>query len=114
MLALLLLPTAGAEAHAIIMTSKPAVNSKVAEGPFEIFLQYNSRIDMARSRVIVVAPDGHTIRVAITPGNSPGSMTGHVTADMPGRWTLRWQVLSADGHITRGEIPFVVTGKTAP
>ncbi|WP_245326709.1 copper resistance protein CopC, partial [Bradyrhizobium sacchari] len=23
-------------------------------------------------------------------------------------WHLRWQVLSVDGHITRGDIPFTV------
>jgi methionine-rich copper-binding protein CopC len=109
----LLLP-ASAEAHAIVMTSKPAVNSKVAEGPFEILLQYNSRIDMARSRLVLAASDGHTMPLAITAGNSPGSISAHATADVPGRWTLRWQVLSADGHITRGEIPFVVIGKTDP
>ncbi|TAI60323.1 copper resistance protein CopC, partial [Bradyrhizobium sp. Leo170] len=26
----------------------------------------------------------------------------------PGAWRLRWQVLSVDGHITRGDIPFTV------
>jgi methionine-rich copper-binding protein CopC len=26
----------------------------------------------------------------------------------PGKYTIRWQALSVDGHITRGEIPFIV------
>ena len=26
----------------------------------------------------------------------------------PGAYVLRWQVLAIDGHITRGDIPFVV------
>jgi methionine-rich copper-binding protein CopC len=30
----------------------------------------------------------------------------HVAAE--GRWKLRWQVLSLDGHITRGEVSFSV------
>jgi methionine-rich copper-binding protein CopC len=25
-----------------------------------------------------------------------------------GGYTIRWQALASDGHITRGEIPFVV------
>jgi len=26
----------------------------------------------------------------------------------PGKYTLRWQALAVDGHITRGEVPFTV------
>jgi methionine-rich copper-binding protein CopC len=29
---------------------------------------------------------------------------------LPGEYRLRWQVLASDGHITRGEIPFAVSG----
>ena len=28
----------------------------------------------------------------------------------PGAYTLRWQVLAIDGHITRGDVPFTVEG----
>ena len=27
----------------------------------------------------------------------------------PGEYTVRWQVLAVDGHITRGDVPFTVT-----
>ncbi len=27
----------------------------------------------------------------------------------PGDYTVRWQVLAVDGHITRGDVPFTVT-----
>jgi methionine-rich copper-binding protein CopC len=26
----------------------------------------------------------------------------------PGAYSVRWQVLAVDGHITRGEVPFTV------
>jgi methionine-rich copper-binding protein CopC len=29
---------------------------------------------------------------------------------LPGEYRLRWQVLASDGHITRGEISFAVSG----
>ncbi|MFI4981818.1 MAG: copper resistance protein CopC, partial [Nevskiales bacterium] len=29
----------------------------------------------------------------------------------PGAYVVRWQVLSVDGHITRGDVPFTVTGR---
>jgi methionine-rich copper-binding protein CopC len=34
----------------------------------------------------------------------------HATAHLaPGNYTIRWQVLAVDGHITRGDVPFTVT-----
>ena len=31
------------------------------------------------------------------------------SADLkPGSYAVRWQVLAVDGHITRGDVPFVV------
>jgi len=27
---------------------------------------------------------------------------------VPGLYSLRWQVLAVDGHITRGDVPFTV------
>ena len=30
---------------------------------------------------------------------------------VPGRYVVRWQVLAIDGHITRGDVPFTVTGQ---
>ena len=114
MLAGLLLPGHGAEAHAIIVSSKPAVNAKVPQGPFDIVLQYNSRIDIDLSRASLVDPAGRVLALKTTSGDTPGSLVAKGNADTIGQWKLRWQVLSTDGHITRGEIPFLVVAKTAP
>jgi hypothetical protein len=32
------------------------------------------------------------------------------TLTTPGAYVVRWQVLAIDGHITRGDVPFTVTG----
>ncbi len=108
------LPAQRAEAHAIIVSSKPAANSKVPQGPIDILLQYNSRIDIDLSRVSLVDPAGQVSALAAAAGAAPGSLVAQGSADTLGQWKLRWQVLSEDGHITRGEIPFLVVAKTAP
>jgi methionine-rich copper-binding protein CopC len=97
-----------AEAHAIIVSSKPAANSKVAHGNLDILLQFNSRIQIDLSRLDLVDPAGKVSVLAITDGAADGSLTARATAEAAGQWKLRWQVLSTDGHITRGEIPFLV------
>ena len=113
-LAGLLLLGRSAEAHAIIVSSTPAANSKMPQGPLDILLQFNSRIQIDLSRVDLVDPAGKVAALSIAEGNTGGSLTAQARADAAGKWTLRWQVLSVDGHITRGEIPFVVTDKTVP
>lgn len=107
--AMLLLSASSAGAHAIILSSKPAANSQVAQGPVDILLQYNSRIDIDHSRVSLVDPAGKVTALTVVEGSAPGSLTASGKADAPGKWIIRWQALSLDGHITRGEIPFQVT-----
>jgi methionine-rich copper-binding protein CopC len=110
--ALFLAPAAFA--HAIIVSSKPAANSQVPQGPVEILLQYNSRIDATHSRVSLVDPAGKVAALNVADGSTPGSLTAAGSTDAPGTWIIRWQVLSVDGHITRGDIPFQAIAKTTP
>lgn len=72
-------------------------------------LQYNSRIDAARSRLELDGPDGGARPLTIKAGDSLDSLVAHADSLAPGQYRLHWQVLSVDGHITRGDIPFEVT-----
>jgi copper resistance protein C len=96
-----------AQAHAIVLSSAPAVNSSVPAGPVDVVLRFNSRIDTARSRLALRDPQGNE-RAASLVAAPPGTLAARVDVDRAGTWTLRWQVLSTDGHITRGDIPFTV------
>jgi copper resistance protein C len=104
--ALLLLPRL-ALAHAHLLSSTPAANATV-RGPEVVFeLRYNSRVDAHHSVLTLVRPDGHTEALAMDSQNAESNLNAHATLQ-PGSYTLRWQALSTDGHITRGEIPFTV------
>ncbi len=106
--ALLLLAPAGVLAHAIIVAAQPAMNSVVAPGEITIRLEFNSRVDSKRSGLVLQAPDGAEAPLALTPGSPPGVLEARAPVKTSGRWKLRWQVLSQDGHITRGEVDFSV------
>ncbi len=97
-----------ARAHAIIVAAQPAMNSTVARGELEIRLDFNSQIDRKRSRLSLQRPDGSEIVIALAPDSPAGVLAGQVQATLSGSWKLRWQVLSLDGHITRGEVRFFV------
>jgi methionine-rich copper-binding protein CopC len=109
-LTLMLLAAPPAFAHAILVDSTPAPNGHVPPGQLAIALKYNSRIDARRSKVTLTAPDGTVSRLKSTAGDAPQLLeTGAAVA--PGAYTLHWQVLAVDGHITRGNVPFTVDAK---
>lgn len=100
--------TAPALAHAVIVSASPTADQHVAAGKLAIRIEFNSRIDKARSRLQVTAQGGDKADVPVDPAGEPNVLTG-MTGDLtPGAYVLRWQVLAVDGHITRGDIPFVV------
>jgi methionine-rich copper-binding protein CopC len=99
-----------ADAHAVVVAAQPAVNSIVPPGEIEIRLDFNSRIDSKRSRLRLRRPDGVEVAVALAPDTAPGVLAGLAQVTETGRWTLHWQALSLDGHITRGEVSFSVSG----
>jgi methionine-rich copper-binding protein CopC len=101
--------TAGtALAHAVLLEAVPPLHGAVA-GPQVVFhLRFNLRIDAARSALKLVLPDGKVRPVAMGPQSSPDSLNARSEQLTNGQYLLRWQVLAADGHITRGEIAFEV------
>jgi methionine-rich copper-binding protein CopC len=104
--ALSLLPRV-ALAHAHLLSSTPAANVTVHGPAVSIELRFNSRVDGHHSVLTLVGSDGHTEALAIDNQSGESNLNAHTTLK-PGNYTLKWQALSTDGHITRGEIPFSV------
>lgn len=98
-----------AAAHAVIVASSPASGAVIAGGSAPVMLRFNSRIDRERSRVSLIAPDGSALILPLDASSGSDSLVTRLSALKPGKYRLRWQVLAIDGHITRGDIPFVVT-----
>lgn len=106
--ALLLLPRLAA-AHAILEESTPAAGAVLHPGPVDVTLRYNSRIDRDRSRLTLISSGHAQEPVSIAPDPRPDILACHLTL-AEGAYTIRWQVLAVDGHITRGDVPFTVGG----
>lgn len=95
-------------AHAILTASTPAPGGTVKAGQQTLDFQYNSKIDHKRSRLTLTGPDNKPTVLAISPSSAGNALDA--TADLaPGAYTLRWQALALDGHITRGDVPFTVS-----
>jgi len=103
--AFLLLPRL-ALAHAHLLSSTPEANATVHGPAVAIELRFNSRVDGEHSTLGLVTQSG-SITLLRDKQRSETTLNAHATLK-PGSYTLRWQALSTDGHITRGEIPFSV------
>ncbi len=97
-------------AHAILKDSSPAANSTVAGPNVPIVLKFNVRIDAARSQIKLLHPDKSVTDLTIDKQSSPDTLNTQANGLTPGAYSVRWQVLAPDGHITRGEVPFTVKG----
>lgn len=96
-----------AQAHAILVDSQPVALGTIPAGEATFRLRYNSRIDGARSRISLVRAGTADVVLPIGRDDPPEVLTARAVLDA-GAYTLRWQVLAIDGHITRGDLPFTV------
>jgi copper resistance protein C len=104
------LVTVTASAHAILVDSTPKPNGTVTAGHVDLVFKYNSKIDQHRSRLTLVKSDNSETTLAIATQGKANELDS--SADLaPGTYTIRWQALALDGHITRGDVPFTVTAK---
>ena len=107
-LAVIVLLPQFALAHAVLVDSTPKANETVHGSSLHIDLKFNSRVDGARSTVQLAAPNGSVKTLELGAQTSPAEIVTHAEALTHGSYTLRWQALSSDGHVTRGQIPFKV------
>jgi copper resistance protein C len=104
------LVSVGASAHAILTDSTPKANGTVTAGHVDIVFKYNSKIDQHRSLLTLVKSDKSETTLTISTEGKANELDS--SADLtPGTYTIRWQALALDGHITRGDVPFTVVAK---
>lgn len=108
--ALAIWPPRLADAHALVLESSPRADEVLRAAPGRIFLRFNSRIEGKLSSITVIGARGRPIPlpVAGAPEGAPNELSAPVPPLPPGRYLVRWKVLSADGHVTQGALPFTV------
>jgi copper resistance protein C len=106
----IMLTATPAMAHAILEQSHPTAGGSVPPGQLNLSLGYNSRVDRTRSRLTLRRPDNTWTVLRIDQSGPPNVLAGAIELTVPGSYVVRWQVLAIDGHITRGDVPFTVTG----
>lgn len=105
-------PLAAAWPHAYLIRSVPASRSVVAQAPERVQLWFSERLEPAYSRLSVWSRagervDGGDVQVATT---EPTRLSVSLPWLAPGGYTVRYRVLSVDGHVVEAEFGFAVRG----
>jgi methionine-rich copper-binding protein CopC len=95
-----------AAAQAIVLEAVPPAGASIANGPVDVILRFNCRIDASRSRLTLIDSSGRRYNLPVTPLRHPALLRGRGDISTPGTYRLEWQVLSVDGLISRGESSF--------
>ncbi len=107
--ATLLRPMA-AEAHAILVKSQPAKDETVKESPKQIDLWFNDPVRSEYKAVAVIDSSGkrvdnHDVAQSLTNGANVYATVPNLA---PGKYTVRYRVVSEDTHIVTGKYEFTV------
>jgi methionine-rich copper-binding protein CopC len=98
-----------AQAHAFLDNATPKVGAIVTVAPKAIRMQFTQPIEAAFSRIRVFAQDGKAVDTgpaATDPSDQTQLIAQIVGGLAPGRYEVRWDVLSVDTHRTNGHFPF--------
>lgn len=97
-----------AVAHAFLDHASPRVGSTVTGAPSEVRLWFTQALEPRFSGAQLRGPGGTVLGSGAVDGGDPKQMVIPVHGLPPGRYTVRWKVLSVDTHRTEGSFSFEV------
>jgi len=104
---------APADSHAVLVRSTPAARAVLSHPPDRVRLWFNERLEPAFSNATVWSGSGARVDrqdVRVDP-DDPKQLSVTLPALDPGTYTVRFRVLSVDGHIVEGNFLFAVKSK---
>jgi methionine-rich copper-binding protein CopC len=109
LMALWIMPAA-ALAHAFPDHSDPKVGSTVSGSPMQVRIWFDSDLESAFSNLMVHNMDGKMVdkKDCRVDASDPKLLKVSVPPLPPGTYLVIWNVVSRDGHPTRGQFMFTI------
>lgn len=101
-----------ADAHAVLVRSTPPHRAVLGQMPERVQLWFNERLEPAYSAVSVWSDAGIQVDARdVTVGpDDPRRVSVTIETRAPGHYTIKYRVLSVDGHIVDSRLTFTVKG----
>jgi methionine-rich copper-binding protein CopC len=106
----ILVPLGSPLAHSLLVRSQPERRATVTRPPEQVRLWFGERIEPAYARLSVWDAEGTQVDAgdaAVDPAD-PTMLAVRTPGLRAGRYTVRYRVLSVDGHIVESSFTFTV------
>ncbi|MFM9971132.1 MAG: copper resistance protein CopC [Burkholderiales bacterium] len=102
--------SADAMAHAALVKSQPAQRALLTRAPVKIQLWFNERLEARYSTFSLLDSGGKLMDIGAVEvaGDDPKSLAATIKSLSPGRYTVKYRVLSTDGHVVENQFYFTV------
>lgn len=103
-------------AHAALTKSSPGNREVLAKSPARIHLQFNEKVEAKFSTVSIEDAKGQKPKLAApiaTPEDAYGLDVAVPSVLPDGRYTVKYRVLSQDGHVIERSIAFTLKAETS-
>ena len=100
-------PSPSAQAHGYLVESFPSAKSHLDHSPQQIRLRFSLRADAGYSTVELADENGVVLATKAQPQASR-SFVMNAPPLSPGRYHVRYRMLSPDGDVVRGGLDFVI------
>jgi methionine-rich copper-binding protein CopC len=105
------LSAGSAFAHAYPDLVSPADGATLTQAPGEVRIKFTEGVELEFSRIDVKNATGQKVTKGIVRRVGSDTLAIDLLPLEPGSYTIEWQVLSVDTHITQGILRFTVKPK---
>jgi copper transport protein len=102
---------AAASAHATLTKTQPEYGARVEQSPTVVRLDFDQTVDALPNAIKVYTADGKLLSGPTHTTTGGRVMVAPVSRLARGGYTVRWQAISADGHVVSGVFTFGVRQK---
>jgi copper transport protein len=97
---------AAAFGHATLRHASPSYQSRANVAPHQVVLRFDQTVQIIPHSIEVLATDGRRLSGTPSFGASHRVVRATITGLVRGGYTVRWRVLSSDGHVGSGVYTF--------
>jgi copper resistance protein C len=100
-------------AHAALVKTEPPRRAVLAKAPAQVQLWFNEEIESAYASLVVLDTGKNPV-TAVKPqlaSDSQKSIVLPLPELVPGKYSVKFRVLSLDGHVIQSSFDFTVKGK---
>ncbi len=108
------MPAASALAHSMLVKAEPARRAVLTKAPNQVRLWFNEKIEGDYASLMVLDDKKQSI-TDVKPtlaSDDPKSIILPLPELVPGKYSIKFRVLSVDGHVVESSFDFTVKGET--